>query len=233
MLDPFIEEVQGRRKRLRVYAHGDPPGIAEHLATRNVTVETKPLPAGGPDPFVTVLDDEEYAGVLTLADVERLLAPPIGEPGDLDDRSAAYGVMMDLLQEAVFTGLDRRQLLAASREIEDRALRVGTGQLRVGFQSLSAFESQVPVYRRLGTGTDLEIHVRGRPDWSPPTIENVTYHRDSGSLAPFWYLAFDGGDDVGQSCALIAREEADGYVGFWTYEPHLVGEILGTLTSAE
>lgn len=232
MLENFIDEVERQRKRFTVYSPGGEADVADRLATRNVTVETRPLPPGDPDPFVAIHDDGRFVGVIALADLETLLAPPVVRPGDLEGLSEGYRVLMEVLDETLFGALDRRQLLAASREIEDRALRVGTGELRVGFQSLSAFESQVPVYRTLGTETDLALHVRGHPDWEPPDLANVTYHREAGALAPFWYLAFDGGDDPGQACALVARQRNGEYVGFWTYDPDMVGEILTTLRSA-
>lgn len=232
MLDAFIDEVERRRKRFTVYGPGDETDLADLLATRNVTIAIRPLPPGGPDPFVVIHDGEEFVGVLPLGDLESLLAPPVVRPGDPEDLSAGYRALMEAVDETLFAALDRRRLLAASREIEDRAHRVGTGELRVGFQSLSAFEAQVPVYRRLAADTDLELHVRGRPDWSPPDIENVTYHREAGSLERFWYLAFDGGDDPTQACALVARQRDGEYVGFWTYDPGLVAEILETLRGA-
>ena len=61
----------------------------------------------------------------------------------------------------------------------------------------------------------------------------MRYHRDDGAFPPFRYIAFDGGDHPGQACALVAREREDGYVGFWTYDPHPVGEILATVGGAE
>jgi hypothetical protein len=68
--------------------------------------------------------------------------------------------------------------------------------------------------------------VYGQPDWSPPAIENVTYHRDAdGTLAPFWCLGFDGGGDEMQACALVAREREDGYLGFWSYDPDDIGGV--------
>jgi len=232
MLENFIDEVERRRKRFIVYSSEAETDVVDRLATRNVTVETRPLPPGGPDPFVAIHEGGRFVGVIALEDLEMLLAPPIVRPGDPEGLSEGYRVLMEVLEETLFAALSRRQLLAASREIEDRALRVGTGELRVGFQSLSAFESQVPVYRTLGTETALTVHVRGRPDWEPPDLANVTYHREAGALAPFWYLAFDGGTDPDQACALVGRQRNGEYVGFWTYDPEMVEDILATLRSA-
>jgi DICT domain-containing protein len=61
-------------------------------------------------------------------------------------------------EETLCAAFDRQQLLARSQEIEDRALRAGDGTLGVGCQSLSAFETQLSLYRRLGNHTDLDVH---------------------------------------------------------------------------
>jgi hypothetical protein len=233
MLDSFIEEVNGRRKRFTVYSAAGETDLADRLATRNVSVEHRPVPSQGPEPFVTIHDGPEFLGAVRLADLETLLAPPVARPGDRAGLADGYRALLDVLEETLFTALDRRQLLATSREFEDRALRVGTGTLRVSFQSLSAFEAQTGVYRHVAAESDLRIHVYGRPDWTPPTMENVTYHADSeGRLEPFWCLAFDGGTDATQACALLARERAEGFLGFWTYDSGLVADILATLEGA-
>ena len=229
MLEKYIDEVERRRKRFVVFAD-DEPAVAEQLATRNVTVEHRALPESGPEPFVEIYDGDRFLGAITLDDLEVLLSPPIVRPSDPEDVGEAYRALLEVLDGTVFATLDRQQLQATSREFETRAQQVGGGTLRVGFQSLSAFEPQTETYRRLGEGTDLDIHVYGQPDWSPPTIPNVTYHRDrDGTLAPYWFMAFDGGDEESQRCALIARDHDDGYRGFWTYDPSLVGDILATL----
>jgi hypothetical protein len=229
MLEKYIEEVERRRKRFVVYSD-DEPAVAEQLATRNVTVEHRELPPAGPDPFVEIYDGDRFLGGISLDDLQVLLEPPIVRPGDAEDVGEAYRALLEVLDGTVSATLDRRQLQATSREFETRAQQVGRGTLRVGFQSLSAFEPQTEVYRRLGEETDLDIHVYGRPDWSPPAIPNVTYHRDTaGTLTPYWFMAFDGGDDESQRCALVARERDEGYRGFWTYDSSMVGDILATI----
>jgi len=229
MLEKFIEEVERRQKRFVVYSD-DAVDVADQLATRNVTVERRELPSTDPEPFVEIYDGDRFLGGIDLDDLQVLLEPPIVRPDDPEDVGDAYRALLEVLDGTVFATLDRQQLQATSREFERRAWQVGRGTLRVGFQSLSAFEPQTETYRRLGEETDLDIHVYGQPDWSPPTIPNVTYHRDTeGTLTPYWFMAFDGGDEESQRCALVAREDGDGYRGFWTYDPSLVGDILATL----
>lgn len=230
MLGTFIEDVEQRRKRFTVYSADDETDVVDRFSTRNVTIEHRRLPSNGPDPFVVIRDDGAFAGAISLDDLEELLSPPIVRPENLEGLTDGYHVLLEVLEETLFTGLNRKQLLATSREIENRALRVGQGTLWVGFQSLSIFKTQTAVYRRLGSETALDVHICGEPDWTPPELEHVTYHQDGdGSLADFWYLAFDGGEDPTQACALVAQEREDGYVGFWSYDHALVTDILATL----
>lgn len=232
MLDSYIADVERRRGELTVYSTED-TGLAEQLATRNATVEHKPLPPAGPPPFVAIRRDGAFAGALRLEEFKELLTPPVVRPGEREGLADGYRALLGTLEETLFTGLDRRQLLATSREIEDRAHRVGSGVLRVCFQSLSAFASQAEVYGHLIAGSDLEVHVYGEPDWMRPAVENLTYHPDiEDRLAPFWCVAFDGGPDESQACVLVAREREDGFVGFWSYDSDLVSDVLGTLETA-
>ena len=229
MLEKYIEEVERRRKRFVVYSD-EAATVAEQLATRNVTVERRALPATGPEAFVEIYDDDRFLGAISLDDLQVLLSPPIVRPSDREDVEEAYRALLEVLDGTLFATLERRHLRATSHEFETRARQVGRGTLRVGFQSLSAFEPQTEVYRRLGEETDLDIHVYGRPDWNPPTIPNVTYHPDTeGTFTQYWFLAFDGGDEQSQRCALVARERDEGYRGFWTYDSSMVGDILATI----
>lgn len=164
MLDRFIEDIERQRKRVTVYSVEDETDIVEQLATRNVTIERRQLYPGGLEPFVTIRDDGEFTAAIALDDLQALLTPPVVRPGHREEGSKGYRMVMEVFEETLFSSMDRKQLLATSREIEDRALRTGRGTLRVSFQSLSAFESQIPVYRQLGAETTLEIHIYGKPD---------------------------------------------------------------------
>lgn len=228
MFETVVETVERRRKRFVVYADGE-TDLEEQFATRNVDVEHRPLGSRGPGSFLAIFEGEQFRGAVGLDTLETLLAPPVRRPGDLDDLSPGYRALFEVLDGTVFATLDRRQLLATTREIEDRALRVGNGTLRVSFQELSVFESQEPVYRRLAGETDLEIHVYGRGDWEPPAIEGVTYHA-SEVLTPSWAVAFDGGSEQAD-CALVARERSDHYEGFWTYDDDLAVSVEAEFAS--
>jgi hypothetical protein len=254
MFESLFDDVRNRRKEFVVYRHGGPTDLEAQFATHNVRITCRTLPPGASTPFLVIREDGEFRGALSLADLEGLLTLPIVRPVEREDVSAGYRALFDVVDDTVFTSMARRELLAVSREIEDRVRRVGRGTFRVSFQALSIFESQLDVYRRLANETDLDIHIYGSDDWIPPEIAGITYHSDiDPSLEQYWVLVFDGegkggecdegdeddggsvesGDDSGtgnsQTCALVAQERADGYRGFWTDDAAMVSRVLRTL----
>lgn len=229
----LIDGLHDRDHSVTVYARGERPPIEPWLAARGVPVERRTLPPGGPAPFLELETGGAVVGVVGVDALEGLLAPPIDRPGDRTGVSPEYQVLFELFEETVLTTMERRELLAVSREIEDRAYRVGAGTLRVSFQSLSTFRAQTDVYRTLGAETDLDVHIYGVEDWTPPSIPGVTYHADvAAQFEPYWVLAFDGGADPVQACGLAAEERADGYRGFWTDDPGTVESIAAAFDPA-
>lgn len=231
MFDSLITEVRNRNHLFTIYRSGDQPDIEAWLTDHGVAVDSRSLPSGGPEPFIEIKTEGEVVGVIGIDAVEGLFEPPIRRPGDRDEISEGYRVLFDVLEKTVFSGMNRRELLTVSREIEDRAYRVGEGTLQVSFQTLSAFRSQTDVYRTLASETDLDIHIHGIDDWTPPPITGITYHTDrSEEFEPYWALAYDGGPSVEQACGLVAQEHVNEYTGFWTNDPVLVAEITTTLS---
>ncbi len=232
-VDSLLAELRDRKHQFTIYRSNDRSDIEVWLADHGVAVESGSLPPGGPEPFIEIKTDGEVVGIISVNAVEGLFEPPIRRPGHRDETSDGYRVLFDVLERMVFSGMNRRELLAVSREIEDRAYRVGEGTLRVSFQTLSTFESQTAVYRTLATETDLDIHIYGLDDWSPPAIPGITYHTDGAErIEPYWALSYDGGPTASQACGLVAQEHANEYTGFWTNDPALVGEIRTTLANA-
>jgi hypothetical protein len=234
----LLGEVEARRREFVVYAADEADAdVVAGFDTRNVTVTHRSLPAGGPPGFVVIRDSEgEFAGSVGIPEVREFLSPPIRRPWDDDWTGGGYRALLAVLDEALFVSFDRRQLLATSREIEDRAWRAGRGTLRVGFQSRASFELQLAFYRRLGADTDLDVHVYGSPDWirERPPIEAVTLHEAPEGLAAYWFLAFDGGGEPENACALVAEEwYPDDYRGFWSYDAGTVERIDDALGAFE
>ncbi|WP_311171055.1 DICT sensory domain-containing protein [Halobellus ordinarius] len=232
MLDSLIAELRDREHQFTIYRSGTQPEIEAWLADHGVAVESRSLPPGGPEPYLEIETAGEVVGIIGIDAIEGLVEPPIRRPGDRDGISEGYRVLFDVLEQTVVSGMHRRELLAVSREIEDRAYRVGEGTLRVSLQTLSTFRSQIDLYRTLAAETTLDIHIYGRDDWTPPTTTGVSYHTEEAErFEPYWALAYDGGPTDSQACGLVAREHSNGYTGFWMNDPALVEEVVTALTA--
>jgi hypothetical protein len=231
MLESLLADAQHSDVRITVYRRGEAESVEGWFDSHGPDLERRSLPDGGPESFVVVERDGAFAGALGTAELSWLLEPPIVRPGDRNGVSEGYRALFDALDDTVFTAMTRRELLAVSREIEDRAYRVGTGVLRVGFQTAAAFDAQLDAYRALATETALEIHVYGvDPSERPqPGIEGITCHGGSDAIDRYWALAFDGGGDDGRACGLLAQERSAGYDGFWTDDAAIVERIAAGL----
>jgi hypothetical protein len=225
-LSGFVERLQSEPETVTVYGAPLDGELRAALDRFDVTVRTAPLPLPAGSGYLTVRRGDEYLGSLSERRFEELRDPPADAPWSVTDRSVVAD-LVDLLGDETFTATDRSTLVAVSREFEERAWRVGQGRLLAGFQSLSAFRSQLPVYRRLAADTDLSVAVYGEPDWIPSEPTGLTVHSEhDDELGRFWFVAFDGGDD-GQAGALVAEEvDAGSFEGGWTDDPALVADLI-------
>ncbi len=232
-LADFVDDVAAERKTLTIYAGDDAPDVSAYFDTRNVTVEREPLPPGGPSGFAVLRDSAGFVGAFGLAELAELLEPPLFRPWYRDDVSEPWRALYTVLDDALFASFDRRQLLATAREIENRAWRVGAGTLRVGFQRVDAYRSQLDVYRRLAAETDLDIraYVDGEAGADLPSVAGVAVVTSSApEIGRYWFLAFDAAGDPTNACALLAEERDPGsFHGFWTYDPDRVAAISSYL----
>jgi hypothetical protein len=226
-LSDALERIRGPRTTVTTYGPERPAALHEFLGPFDVELSHERLPVPATQSYLTVQCDGEYRGSAPLESVADGADPPPGLPRDDEREASGYRDLTALLAGTAFTSVDRRQLLATSREIEDRAWRVGRGTLYAGFQSLSAYRSQLEAYRRLATETALDVRVYGAPDWTPPRVPGVHVHSGGdGELGAFWFVVFGGGGDDEMACALVAEEGSDGrYCGAWTYDPDIVGAL--------
>ncbi|ELY64314.1 DICT sensory domain-containing protein [Natronococcus jeotgali] len=236
-LGEALEAVERERKRLEVYAADD--GVAADLerqfATRNVDVEYRRA-AAFEEGFVVIRGPSgEFRGALGLEEFDAVLSPEIHPPWTLEGNAPDARELFDFLENTLFAAYDRRQMLAAAREIEERAWRTAAGRLYAGFQREAAFDDQRAVYDRLASRGALSVTAFVDEAWDgtkgsdgdPPLVSG------SGELGRFWFVAFDGGGDVGRTCALVAEERRpDRYYGFWTYDPVLVDELFAHLETS-
>ena len=227
MLADFVDEVTGLRKTFVVYASEESADVEAHFETRNVTVEHETIAQGGPDGFVVLRDARGFVGAFSLSRLLALLEPPVFRPWNREEVSEPWQALYEILNETLFASFDRRQLLAATREIENRAWRVGAGIIRVGFQSSDALAAQADVYRRLAAETDLAIHVYVADDQEVPSLPGVEIFRAEGTeVGDYWFLAYDAAGDPVNACGLVAEEQSPGsYFGFWTYDPERVDDL--------
>jgi hypothetical protein len=201
--------------------------LSTQFNTHNVTFTTRRTVSEQPSD-IAVLSNKH--GVLTKLDADLLrdfLDHAPGLSGTLGVADAEYEEFLTHLKETTFQSNDKREMLYSTREIEDRAHRVGTGTIHAGFQRCSLMADQKTVYTQLAR-TRLDVHVYGVPDITPPDLGDAEIHTShSDEIAETWFVVFDGGGDDAQKTALVAEETQDGqFTGIWTYNPTIVDRIL-------
>jgi DICT domain-containing protein len=235
-LKSILEDAEKRRKSVTLHAPEEGT-LKEQFDARNVEFEFRRTPSGGPEPFVTIAEDGVFLGAITVENLRRFLWPPITHPHDVADLSPEYRALFELLDDAVFASLTRRQLLATAREFEERAWRTGEGTFRVGFQSRSAFRAQKSLYRQMAERTDLDVHVYTVDGVETDDLaeSGLTLHTDpEREIGRYWFLAFDGGGNDEQKNALVAEQRTEEtFYGVWTYDPSLVDRALEILARAD
>lgn len=230
-LSELIAGVEDHEKTLTVFNSDEATlaSLRQQFQDRNLSVVGDATTTGSPR-FVVLSDDEE---ILTAASLDDVLGRPDTkrEPG-FDGE--AHRPILDHLDETMFTSYDTDQMVAASREIEDRAWRIGSGRLHSGFQRLSVLQTQFDVYTQLAN-KDLEVHAYASPDGPVPQHDtDLTIHVERAKeIQNCWFVVYDGaGVDVNK-CALLAEErEPRTFYGFWTYDPSTVDWILDHLESS-
>jgi len=230
-LSELIAGVEDHEKCLTVFNADDAvvSDLRQHFADRNVTITTETTISGRPGEFVTLSDEADVIAAANLDTFEARLNRR-GEPIGVE--ASPYRPILDELDETLFTSWSIEQMMTATREIEDRAFRVGQGTLYAGFQYVSTLKGELDVYERLGE-QGLTVHAYATPDETPPAHEHFTLHMDRASeIETSWFVVFDGGGDDAQKCALLAEERAPReFYGFWSYDPDTVDWIADHLDS--
>jgi hypothetical protein len=228
-LSELISGVEDHEKTLTVFNADEivVEEFREHFADRNVRVRAERTPSGRPGQFVTLSEDGDVLTATGLDGIREFL----DEDTIFGFADSPYKPLLDHLDETMFTSWDTRQMVAASREVEDRAWRVGNGTLHAGFQYVSTLTGELPIYERLGS-TDVDVHAYAVPDEDPPAHDGFTLHLErSAEIEQSWFVVFDGGDEDA-ACALLAEERNPReFYGFWTYEQSTVDWILDHLES--
>lgn len=236
-LDEALAAVEQRRKVLEVYT--DSADVVSDLraqfSTRNVEVVQHPLPSAGGREFIVVrTSDGTYSGALGIGQFQKILSPTVQFPFDVSDPDEDLSKLFDFLDNTIFASFDRRQMLAVSREIEERAWRVGRGRLDVGFQRAEAVSAQRTVYEKFATESDVDARLFIRDELSTDLDPSLDVVLDGPSeLGQYWFLMFDGAGDDRFKFGLLAEErDPRQYYGFWTYEAEMVDEVMAYLDRA-
>jgi len=229
-LRAVIDAVEGTEKRLTVF---DPPTddavaeLREYFSSQAVRIEEGTTDSGLSG--YVVLSDEHDDEVLAAVDLRHLEGDVAVGPGE----QSAFAPILEHLDGTTFTSYDIAQMMAATREMEDRAWRAGTGELHAGFQRVEAIRAQKAVYEDLAT-KEIDIHTYCAPSDDTPDIEGVSIHQeDTDEIRRSWFVAFDGGGDPDDACLLLAEERGDPddrrFYGFWTYDPTTVATVIDHL----
>lgn len=224
-----INLVRRLEKELCIFNLEPSDPTADQLASlfkdQNVTIRTERTNSG--DPTVGVLSNQD--NVLATTDITTLRA--LTGRGAVETVATGFvdGTYKDILthlKETTFTSYDTEQLIYASREIEDRARRVGNGTIQAGFQRVSVIDDQQHIYTDLAE-RGLTVHAYGLPDSSTPDIAPGVIHPiDTQEVADMWFVIFNGADGSEQDCALVAKERrSDDFYGMWTYDTVVVDQL--------
>ncbi|GAA0527754.1 DICT domain-containing protein [Halorubrum aquaticum] len=234
----IIAGVEAREATLTVF-DPDPTvaeTLAEHFADRNLRVVAE-RPAEGPTGYAVLSRDGEF---VTATAIDDLLPGPADAadgdgPAEGTEEAESRRVgrpVLDHLDETLFTSYSRSDMVAASREIEDRAWRVGDGELHAGFQTLDVLTGESNTYDRLGGKERLEVHAYAAAEGEAPDTERYEVHIGrTAEIRETWFVAYDGGGFDGAKCVLLAEEREPGrFYGFWSYDPDTVDRVVDYLT---
>ena len=243
----IIAGVEAREATLTVF-DSDPDvaeTLAEHFADRNVRVVAERA-ADGPDGYAVLSRDGEFVTAVAVDELlpereaegsgsERDSDADPAEGSEASDGTARRRVgepVLDHLDETMFTSYSHADMVAASREIEDRAWRLGDGALHAGFQTLDVLTNEANTYDRLGEKADLDVHAYAAAEGDAPPPDHYTVHIGrTAEIRETWFVAYDGGGYDEAKCALLAEEREPGrFYGFWSYDPETVETIIEYLT---
>lgn len=229
-----IELVGQLKKELTLFNVGPTESIDErlsaHFETHNVRITTVQTASGRPTDIAVLSNNGELLEVFDVDLLRDFVDNSQSSPGTVGISDAKYEVLLSHLKETTFQSHDTEEMLYASREIEDRARRVGTGSIHAGFQQCSVMSNQQAIYTDLAQ-RELDVHTYGVPDTTPPNLDNIQIHTSrADEIAEMWFVVFDGDGDDAQKTALIAKEvEENVFYGTWTYDSTIVDHVLDHL----
>lgn len=237
----LIASVEAHEPTLTVF-NADPAvteSLRAHFADRNIRIVDAEA-AAGPENYAVLERDGAFVTAVTVEELLPQSGPEdasevesdSGDRGGDASRRRVGEPILDHLDETLFTSYSRADMVAASREIEDRAWRVGDGALHAGFQTLDVLTGEADTYDLLGGKEQLDVHAYAADEGNAPDVEHYTVHVGrTAEIRETWFVAYDGGGVDEAKCALLAEERAPGeFFGFWSYDPETVDRIIEYLT---
>lgn len=226
-----IEFIRTLEKELALFNVDSSDPISQELTsffqTRNVRITTNRTASGAPAEVAVLSTETEVLVIVDLDILRELITHSLASADVIGIVDTEYEAVLGHLKETTFTSYDTEQMLYASREIEDRARRIGQGTIHAGFQQCSLMHPQRSIYTDLAR-QGLDVHMYGVFDTSPPDIEKGQVHTsETTEIATMWFVIFDGAGDDTQKSALIAEEQdQDTFYGAWTYDTGIVDRVL-------
>lgn len=229
-----IEFIRTLEKELALFNLNSSDQLPEKLTaffeTQNVRITQNRTATGTPSEIAVLSTQSEVLAIVDLDVLRGLLTHSPTSADGIGIADTEYEAVLGHLKETTFTSYDTEQMLYASREIEDRARRVGQGTIHAGFQQCSVMAHQQSIYTDL-TRRGLDVHMYGVADTTPPDIKRGQIHTsETAEIATTWFVVFDGAGEDTQKSALIAEEQdEDTFYGVWTYDAVIVDRVLDYL----
>ena len=241
-LRAFFDEVDTPSRSLVVVNRQEPKAVQSLLESafseQSVVVSEGDLPNEAGD-LVLVLEGDRIVATSSLQEVMNAFLL-VNSDRYITGASGVEGVaapdVLIALDDVVFdlrgypaSNKEKLLLILISRYIERLALADGSGRLRSTFQRLSRLDDERGtriVYEAL-SASPLDVHVYGRPGWTPPDSLDVTVHTGTSTdYRQSWCVVFVPEDPDGTHAALVALETGENeWRGMWTYEPERVRRV--------
>ncbi|POG55607.1 DICT sensory domain-containing protein [Haloferax marisrubri] len=215
-LDSFLGAIDTASQSLSVVNRSAPDPVLRMLETtfadQPVDVDELSDDARGDDVVVLSEQTPEGREVVATSSLEEVMNTVLLVNSDLYKTGQANLAEFEL--PSVLTRLDdvpfslrgypesdkeKLLLVAISRYIERHAWRAGDGRLRSSFQRLSRIEDERgtrAVYQKVAA-TDVQTHVYGIPDWTPPSNSDLLTHGGyTNDFYDSWFVVYTPpGDD--------------------------------------
>ncbi|GAB7089980.1 DICT sensory domain-containing protein [Halorubrum luteum] len=237
----MIAGVEASEATLTVF-NADPEvqeSLRDHFADRNVRIVAEET-AQGPAEFAVLSQDGAFETAVAVDDLLPYRSDAASEAASDEASEGARPSelrtgrpVLDRLDETLFTSYSKPEMVAASREIEDRAWRVGNGELHAGFQTLDVLAGESQTYDQLAGRESLDVYAYAAAEGDLPKAEHYTVRvEETPEIRETWFVAYDGGGFDDAKCVLLAEEREPGrFYGFWSYDPDTVDRVIDYLTN--